>query len=80
MPQVSGVSTDVVLFSEHGSLLVHHYRVVGRSAAHASLRGTFMTKLWVFTVWADAEANDSVTAVIRFTGSAILQYSTSAIG
>ena len=28
----------------------------GRSAAHASLRGTFMTKLRVFTVRADAEA------------------------
>ena len=58
-PQVSGVSTDVVmvvLFSEHGSSLVHHYRVFGRSAAHASLRGTFMTKLRVSTVRADAEA------------------------
>ena len=55
-PQVSGVSTDVMLFSDHGSPLVHHYRVLGRIAAHASLRGTFMTKLWVFTVRAAAEA------------------------
>ena len=56
-PQVSGVSTDVVLFSEYGSSLVHLYRVFGRqSAAHASLRGTFMTKLRVFTIRADAEA------------------------
>ena len=53
--QVSGVSTDVVLFSENGSL-IHHYRVFGRSAAHTCLRGTFMNKLWVFTVRADAEA------------------------
>ena len=29
----------MVLFSEHGSSLVHHYRVLGWSAAHASLRG-----------------------------------------
>ena len=55
-PQVSGASTDVVLFSEHGSSLVHHYRVFGRSAAHTFLRGTFMTKLRVFTIRADAEA------------------------
>ena len=26
---VSGISTDVVLFSEHGAQLVHHYRVFG---------------------------------------------------
>ena len=30
MQQVSGVSTDVLLFSEHGSTLVHHYRVLAR--------------------------------------------------
>ena len=55
-PQVSGVSTDVVLFSENGLSLIHHYRVFGRSAAHASLRGTFMTKLRVFTVRAVDDA------------------------
>ena len=46
-------STDVLLF---GSLLVHHYRVFGRSAAHASLRGKFMAKLRKFTVQAESEA------------------------
>ena len=54
-PQVSGISTDVGLFSENGSSLVHHYRVFGRSAPHTSLRGTFMAKLRVFTVRAGAE-------------------------
>ena len=44
------------LFSEHDLPLVHHYWVLGRSAAHASLHGTFMTKLRVFTVRAAAEA------------------------
>ena len=53
---VSGVSTDVSLFSKSGSSLVHHYRVFGRSAAHASRRGKFMAKLRNFTVQAVAEA------------------------
>ena len=55
-PQVSGVPTDVMLFSESGSSLVHHYRVFGRSAAHASLHGMYMAKLRSFTVRAEAEA------------------------
>ena len=44
-PQVSGISMDVVLLSENSSQLVHHYRVLGRSVAHASLRRTFMANL-----------------------------------
>ena len=55
-PQVSGVSTDVLLFSESGSSLVHHCRVFGQSAAHTSLRGKSMGKLRSFTIWAEAEA------------------------
>ena len=42
---VSGISTDVLLFSEYGYTLVHHYLVFGRGAAHAALRGPFMAKL-----------------------------------
>ena len=53
---ISGVSTYVLLFSESGSLLVHHYRVFGRSAAHTSLRGKYMAKLQSFIVGAEAEA------------------------
>ena len=55
-PPVSGVSTNVELFRENGSSLIHNYRVFGRSAAHTSLRGTFMTKLWELTVRAVDEA------------------------
>ena len=55
-PHVSGVSTDVLLFSESGSSLVHHYRVFGRSAAHTSLHGKYMAKLRSFTIRAAAEA------------------------
>ena len=55
-PQVPGISTDVMLFSEHGLPLVHHYLVLSRSAAHGSLRGTFMNKFRVFIIRADAKA------------------------
>ena len=54
--QVSGVSADVLLFSEHGSTLVHYYRVFGRGAAHTFMRWKFMAKLRTFTVQAEAEA------------------------
>ena len=42
-PNVSGIATNVVLFSQHGARLVHHYRVYGEHVSHSSLRGTFMT-------------------------------------
>ena len=40
---VSGVSTDVLLFSQCGMPLIHHYRVLGRGGVHASLRGNYMS-------------------------------------
>ena len=52
---VSSVSTDVLLFSESGSSLVHHYRVFGCNAAHAFLRGKFMAELRSFIEHAEAE-------------------------
>ena len=48
-PNVSGISTDMVLFNEHGAQLVHHYRVYGNCVYHGSLRGTCMAKLTDFT-------------------------------
>ena len=33
-PHVSGISMDVVLFSDNGSSLVHHYQVFGRGVRH----------------------------------------------
>ena len=47
--KVSGISTNSALFSEHGAQLVHHYRVSGDCAAHASLRGSYMVDLLYFT-------------------------------
>ena len=54
--KVSGISTDVVLFSEYGTQLVHHYWVFGDCVTHASLRGSFMIDLLYFTTRACAEA------------------------
>ena len=46
---------DVLLFSEYGYTLVHHYQVLGRGAVHATLRGPFMAKLRSIAVRAEAE-------------------------
>ena len=54
-PNVSGISTDLVLYSEHGAQLVHHYRVYCDCISHGSLSGTFMAKLTDFTNRACAE-------------------------
>ena len=54
--KVSGISTNVTLFSTNGSQLVHHSRVFGQCAAHASLCGTFISDLWYFTIRACADA------------------------
>ena len=56
MPNVSGITTDVVLFSEHGARLVHHYRVYGDCVSLSSLRGTFMANWSEFTNRACSEA------------------------
>ena len=50
---VSGVSTDALLFSRSGMLLVHRYHVFGGGGAHVSVRGSFMSHLRTFTVQAD---------------------------
>ena len=41
-PRISGVSTDVLLFSECGHALVHHYRVFTKGISHVSLRGSYL--------------------------------------
>ena len=53
-PNISGISMDIILFSERGASLVHHYHVFGGGSAHISLRGSYMTKLRAFTVKAEA--------------------------
>ena len=53
-PCNSGISTEVLLFSELGHALVHHYRVFQRGAAHVFLRRDYLTRLRVFVSQATA--------------------------
>ena len=69
---VSGISTDVALFSKHGAQLVHHYRVSGDCAAYASLRGSYKIDLLYFTnracvdaYWAAKRSRNSGTGSLR---------------
>ena len=43
--QRSGISNDVLLFSEVGLSLVHHYRVHSVGRPHAMFRGRYLTQL-----------------------------------
>ena len=42
---MSGITTDVILFSQHSAQLVHRYRVFADNMPHQSLCSSFMTKL-----------------------------------
>ena len=53
-PHISGVSTDVLLFSECGTPLVHHYRVFARGISHISLRGSYLANLRIFITQSEA--------------------------
>ena len=53
-PHISGVSTDVLLFSECGAPLVHHYPVFARGISHISLRWSYLTKLRTFIMQSEA--------------------------
>ena len=45
MPRHSGISTDVLLFSDIGLSLVHHYRVHKRGLPHIAFRRNYMSQL-----------------------------------
>ena len=44
-PKRSGISNDVLLFSEVGLMLVHHYRVHSAGQPHAMFRGKYLAQL-----------------------------------
>ena len=44
-PKRSGISNDVLLFSEVGLTLVHHYRVHSAGQPHAMFRGKYLAQL-----------------------------------
>ena len=41
----SGISTDIMLFSDLGLSLTHHYRVYRGGLPHAAFRGDYLTRL-----------------------------------
>ena len=47
-PSNSEISTDVLLFSELGHALVHHYWVFQKGTSHVSLREDYLTRLRTF--------------------------------
>ena len=49
-PRISGVSTDVLLFSECGHALVHYYRVFTKGISHVSLRGSYLDNIRTFVM------------------------------
>ena len=51
-PRISGVSTDVLLFSECGAPLIHH--VFARGVSHISLRGSYVIKIRTFITQSEA--------------------------
>ena len=55
-PYHSGVSTDVLLFSEINISLVHHYRVFRRGLPHYAFRKDYLTRLRMFVSQASAMA------------------------
>ena len=48
-PGMSVITTDVMLFHQHGGRLVHQYRIYADPLPHMSLRGPVMKKLTRFT-------------------------------
>ena len=53
-PRISGVSPDVLLFSECGHPLVHHYRVFTKGILHVSQRGNYLHNLQNFITQSEA--------------------------
>ena len=53
-PYHSGVSTDVLLFSEIHLSLSHHYRVFCRGLPHFAFRRDYLDRLWIFVSQASA--------------------------
>ena len=71
-PHVSGVSTDILLFSERGAPLIHHYRVFGGGSAHNSLRRNYIIRLRAFVAEAAAHwvrRRDSACPAVTMTSA-----------
>ena len=62
-PCHSGVSTDVLLFSEINLSLVHHYRVFWRRLPHYAFRRDYLSRLRVFVSQASAMAQGGLVSI-----------------
>ena len=62
-PCHSGVSTDVLLFSEINLSLVHHYRVFRRRLPHYAFRRDYLSRLRVFVSQASAMAQGGLVSI-----------------
>ena len=68
-PCHSGVSTDVLLFSEINLSLVHHYRVFRRGLPHYAFRKDYLTRLWVFVSQASVMAQRALSSPVPASSS-----------
>ena len=60
----SGVSTDVLLFSEMNLSLVHHYRVFRRGLPHFAFHKDYLTRLRVFVSQVSAMAQCALSSLV----------------
>ena len=63
-PCHSGVSTDVLLFSEMNLSLVHHYRVFRRGLPHFAFCKDYLTRLRVFVSQVSAMAQCALSSLV----------------
>ena len=61
----SGISTDVLLFSDINLSLVHHYRIHMRGLPHIAFRKDYMARLRALLPPAVAHSRDAVTCFVR---------------
>ena len=68
-PCHSGVSTDVLLFSEMNLSLVHHYRVFQRGLPHFAFRKEYLSRLRVYVSQASAMAQCALSSPVPASSS-----------
>ena len=73
----SGISTDILLFSDINLSLVHHYRIHKRGLPHIAFRRNYMSRLRALLPSPVAQPRDSVLSPVS-AGPASLRQATSA--
>ena len=73
----SGISTDILLFSDINLSLVHHYRIHKRGLPHIAFRRNYMSRLRALLPSSVAQPQDSVSSPVS-TGPVSLRQASSA--